>query len=67
LTGAKLLEAEGTVGVSFKAGDRSVSVVFGTVGSPSGHIRIAAAGTNLTDKELTTSVMPQAGIGLPEK
>jgi hypothetical protein len=66
MTEAKLLEADGIVGVSFQADDRSVSVLFGAVGGPSGHIRIAARGANLTDKELARSVMPQAGIGSPE-
>jgi hypothetical protein len=66
MTEAKLLEADGAVGVSFQADDRSVSVLFGAVGGPSGHIRIAARGANLTDKELARSVMPQAGIGSPE-
>lgn len=53
------------VGARFTTNGAQVEVRFGTVGEPSGHIRMSAGGRVLVDRALTQDVQAQAGIGLP--
>ena len=60
-TPSTLIEEQGTAGVEFQAGARSVRVVFHKDGDVGGHIRIAEGARVLADRPLATSVQRQDG------
>ncbi len=64
MTPCRLVERDGAVGARFEAGGMTVEVQFAAQGAPGGHIRIVSAGKTLVDRDLTTKVQPQAGLGL---
>ncbi len=59
---AELVSGGGRVGVTFSFGLRAATVTFATEGAPAGHIRIASGGEVLLQKNLATTVTPQAGL-----
>ena len=59
---AEPIRLDGNVGVSFNTGEKTVNVVFGTQGKPSGHITITSGNTTLIDKDLIEDVTQQAGL-----
>ena len=59
---AVAIEEDGTVGVRFIVDGKTVSVTFGTEGSPSGHVNVKRGNSTEMDKDLTTTVMPQSGL-----
>ena len=59
---AELVGEEGSVGVQFAVGDRSVRLSFATEGEAAGHIRIARGDEVLGDRDLTREVTPQQGL-----
>jgi len=56
-----LIRRDASVGVRLAAGDRTWEVTFDTAGDLGGHIRLKGPREDL-DRDLTTEVMPQAGI-----
>ncbi|MFC1606774.1 SGNH/GDSL hydrolase family protein [Candidatus Latescibacterota bacterium] len=59
---SELLRENDRVGVRFTDGSKVWEVLFGTGGEASGHIIISHDGTNVVDRELTQSIMPQKGL-----
>ena len=51
------------VGLRFTYADTQVEILFGTTGGASGHLRMAGADGVLIDRDLTTGVQRQSGIG----
>ncbi len=65
MTPSKLVEEEDRKGVRFETHGKTVTVLFGTSGQPSGHITIESEGAKLLDGSLTEEVMPQAVLAEP--
>ena len=59
---AELIESEGAVGVRFRAGEKTATVMFATKGDAAGQIRIEAGGRPVIEQDLARGVMPQAGL-----
>ncbi len=59
---AELISEDNGVGVRFRLKHKLVAVTFATEGPPAGHIRIASGGEVLLQKNLATTVTPQAGL-----
>ena len=59
---AELIEREGTAGVRFGVGTKTVTVTFATTGKHAGHVTITDKGKVLIDREMAENVMPQSGL-----
>ncbi len=66
MTPSTVIEDERSAGVEFRAGARTVRVVFHKAGDPGGHIRLAEAGRVLVDRPLATAVQRQEGLARVE-
>ncbi|NOZ22934.1 MAG: hypothetical protein GXP25_17795 [Planctomycetes bacterium] len=60
---SKLIEEPGRLGAAFEIPAGSVRVTFATEGKPTGHIKIVSGEKVVVDQDLTTSVIPQVGLG----
>jgi heparin/heparan-sulfate lyase len=65
MVATETIREAGQVGARLSHGGRGIEVRFGTTGGPTGRLRIAQAGKVLVERELTQSVQPQSGLGLP--
>lgn len=59
---ASLVEENGMVGVRFFTKDNIAVVTFATEGDPAGHVTIASGVNIFVDRDLTSQIMPQAGL-----
>ena len=59
---AELIEEDGVVGVRFRFGEKSATIIFATRGEAAGHIKITSGEQVLVDNDLTRQVTPQAGL-----
>jgi len=59
---SRLIRRDGLVGVEFRSGGKEWRVLFGTGGPASGRVTLRTGGVVRVDRELTRTVMPQAGL-----
>ena len=62
MEGATIKTSPGRADVTFRAGNKTVTLSFVTAGPVAGHIRLLQGEAMLVDSDLTQTVMPQAGL-----